>query len=128
MILITGATGNIGSELVTQLVAERFPLRIVTRNEQKLSHLDWRVERVIGDLHERSIIKRALQGVERLFMISILFDNNHEADRLLIDEAKRAGVRHLVKISSSLVRLAGKGGIGGLHREPNSEKIERSPR
>jgi (4-alkanoyl-5-oxo-2,5-dihydrofuran-3-yl)methyl phosphate reductase len=103
MILITGASG-IGSELVTQLVAKRSPLRIITRNEQKLSHLDRRVERIIGDLHERSIIKRALQAVERLFMISVLFDNNHEADRLLIDEAKRAGVRHLVKISSSSTR------------------------
>ncbi|MGA8478878.1 MAG: SDR family oxidoreductase [Chthoniobacterales bacterium] len=117
MILITGATGNIGSELVTQLLTEGSPLRVIARDERKLSHLDQRVERVAGDLHERSVVQRALQGVERLFMLSILFDTNHEADRLLIDEAKRAGVRQLVKISSGAVRLAGKGGIGGLHRE-----------
>src|SRR5260370_23166925 len=117
MILITGATGNIGSELVTQLLTEGSPLRVIARDERKLSHLDRRVERVAGDLHERSVVQRALQGVERLFMLSILFDTNHAADRLLIDEAKRAGVRQLVKISSGAGRLAGKEGDGRVEWE-----------
>ena len=117
MILITGATGNIGSELVKQLVAKSSPLRVVSRDERKVFHLDPQIERVIGDLHEPSIVQQALQGVERLFMFSVLFDKDHEADRLLINEAKGAGVRHIIKISSGAVRLGVKGGIGGLHRE-----------
>ena len=117
MILVTGATGNIGSELVDQLVTKGAPVRVISREERKLARLDSRVERVIGDLHERATMQNALKGVDRLFMISILFDPNHEADRLLIEEAKQAGVRRVVKISSTAVRLGTKSGIGRLHRE-----------
>ena len=35
MILITGATGNIGTELVKRLVSKRTPIRIITRDEKK---------------------------------------------------------------------------------------------
>jgi uncharacterized protein YbjT (DUF2867 family) len=116
MILVTGATGNIGTELVKQLAATGKPLRIVTRTEAKVSHLDPRIDRVVGDLHDLSVVRKALQGVERLFMLPILFDNNHSADRLLLHEAKQAEVTHVVMISSNSVGWDDKG-IGGLHRE-----------
>ena len=116
MILVTGATGNIGTELVKQLAATGKSLRVVTRTEAKVSHLDPRIERVIGDLHDLSVVRKALRGVERLFMLPVLFDNNHSADRLLLQEAKQAGVTHVVMISSNTVRWDDKG-IGGLHRE-----------
>ena len=117
MILVTGATGNIGSELVPQLLTKGAAVRVISRDPGKAARLDSRVERVIGDLHQPSVIEQALNGVDRVFMVSILFDKNHEADRLLIDSATRAGVRHIVKISSSNVSVGEKGGIGGLHRE-----------
>ena len=116
MILVTGATGNIGTELLKQLAATGQPLRVVTRSEAKVSHLDPRIERVIGDLHDLSIVRKALRGVERLFLLPVLFDNNHSADRLLLQEAKQTGVKHVVMISSAHVRWDDKG-IGGLHRE-----------
>lgn len=117
MILVTGATGNIGSELVPQLLTKGAAVRVISRDPEKAARLDSRVERVIGDLHQPSVIEQALHGVDRVFMVSILFEKNHEADRLLIDSATRAGVRHIVKISSSNVSVGEKGGIGGLHRE-----------
>ena len=46
MILVTGATGNIGKELVSQLLAEKGQqLRVVSRDERKLLNLDLDVER-----------------------------------------------------------------------------------
>jgi uncharacterized protein YbjT (DUF2867 family) len=104
MILLTGATGNIGTELVKLLVASGVPLRVVSRDEKKVAQLDSRIERIIGDLHEVSVVQRALQGVDKLFMIPVLFDPDHEADRLLINEARRAGVGHIVLVSSGSVR------------------------
>ena len=80
MILVTGATGNIGAELVKQLAATAEPLRVVTRTEGKVSHLNPPIERVIGDLHDLSVVRKALQGVERLFMLPVLFDDDHSAD------------------------------------------------
>jgi (4-alkanoyl-5-oxo-2,5-dihydrofuran-3-yl)methyl phosphate reductase len=117
MILLTGATGNIGTELVKLLVAKGASLRVVSRDEKKVAQLDPRIERIIGDLHDPSVVQRALQGIGKLFMIPILLDPDHEADRLLINEAKPAGVGHIVMISSGTVHLGAKNPIGALHRE-----------
>jgi (4-alkanoyl-5-oxo-2,5-dihydrofuran-3-yl)methyl phosphate reductase len=116
MILITGATGNIGSELVKLLVAKGEAVRVISRDEKKVSHLDPSVERVIGDRHDPSIVRKAVQGADKVFMLAVLFDKNHEADRLLVEEAKQAGARQIVMISSGTVRMEGNA-IGQLHRE-----------
>jgi len=115
MILITGATGNIGSELVQQLSAQGVPLRIVTRDEKKVAHLDARIERVIGNLGERAVVQRAVKGVERLFMVTLLSGEGDTADAMLIEEARRAGVRHVVKVSS--LGTSGNSRMGQRHRE-----------
>ena len=117
MILITGATGNIGTELVKLLASKGSSLRVVSRDEKKVAYLDPRIERIIGQLREPSVVQRALQGIDKLFMIPVLLDPDHESDRLLIDEAKRAGVGHIVMLSSGVVRLGDKNPIGILHRQ-----------
>ena len=124
MILVTGATGNIGSELVKLLVAKGEAVRVISRDEKKVSHLDPSVERVIGDRHDPSIVRKAAQGADKVFMLAVLFDKNHEADRLLIEEAKQAGAGQIVMISSNAVHLEGNL-IGRLHRE-KEELIEQS--
>ena len=117
MMLITGATGNIGTELVKLLAAKGSSLRVVSRDEKKVAHLDPRIERVIGDLREPAVVQRALQNVDKLFVIPVLLDPNHETDRSLFDEAKRAGVGHIVMVSSGVIRLDEKNPIGILHRQ-----------
>jgi (4-alkanoyl-5-oxo-2,5-dihydrofuran-3-yl)methyl phosphate reductase len=117
MILITGATGNIGTELVKLLDSNGSSLRVVSRDEKKVAHLDPHIERVIGDLREPSVVQRAVQNVDKLFVIPVLLDPNHETDRLLFDEAKRAGVGRIVMVSSGVVRLDDKNPIGILHRQ-----------
>jgi uncharacterized protein YbjT (DUF2867 family) len=116
MILVTGATGNIGTELVKQLLAKKCPVRVITRDEKKVSHLDPAVELVIGDRHDQSVVSQALQGADKLFLLPVLFDKSHEADRLLIEQAKQAGVSQIVKISSGAVRIE-TNAIGRVHRE-----------
>ena len=125
MILITGATGNIGTELVRRLVSKRTPIRIITRDQKKIAHLGPEVGRVIGDRHEPSVVQRALQEVEKVFVLSGPFDIDHEADRLLMNKAKNASVRQIVLISSSTVHLAEKNSIGVFHREKEM-LVERS--
>ena len=52
MILITGATGNIGKELIPILSKTAQPIRVLVRDEKKVAHLDSSIERIVGDLND----------------------------------------------------------------------------
>jgi uncharacterized protein YbjT (DUF2867 family) len=100
MILVTGATGNIGRELVPQLLARGASVRVVTRDAAKTASLDRTVERVVGDLHDRDTARRAVAGIDGMFVLGFIADPTRTADRMLIEEAKGAGVKHIAKIST----------------------------
>ncbi|MET9605320.1 NAD(P)H-binding protein [Streptomyces sp. NPDC006512] len=99
MILVTGATGNIGSALLKELHAHGVgPLRGLTRDAARAAFPDG-VEAVEGDLAEPASLKPALDGVRSLFLLSRL---GPDAD--ILEAARQAGVRHVVLVSSITVR------------------------
>jgi uncharacterized protein YbjT (DUF2867 family) len=98
MILVTGATGTVGREVVKQLLAAGEQVRAMTRNPAT-AKLDARVEVVQGDFDAPDTLARAVDGVDRVF--SLTFGpqtGTHERDRAR--EAKKAGVHHIVKLSA----------------------------
>jgi (4-alkanoyl-5-oxo-2,5-dihydrofuran-3-yl)methyl phosphate reductase len=116
MILITGATGNVGSELVEQLSAIGESLRVVTRDKSKVANLDTNIECVIGDISDEATAERAVAGVDRIFMFPLITDESHRWNNVLLAKAKKAGVRHVVLLSS-MGAHARQSKIGELHRE-----------
>jgi uncharacterized protein YbjT (DUF2867 family) len=96
MILITGATGNIGKELIPLLLESGQSVRVLVRDERKVAHLDACVERAVGDLDKPETLIPAVKGVERLFLVT--YETRQDAN--VIDAAKKAGVRHIVKLST----------------------------
>lgn len=99
MILVTGATGNIGSALLRQLHTSGFTrLRGLTRDAARVSFPSG-VEAVEGDLAQPDSLKPALDGVRSLFLLRGL---GAEADVLMA--ARQAGVEHVVLVSSITVQ------------------------
>ncbi|MFB7357528.1 NAD(P)H-binding protein [Streptomyces gardneri] len=99
MILVTGATGNIGSALLKELHAHGAgPLRGLTRDAARAVFPDG-VEAVEGDFAEPASLKPALEGVRSLFLVSRL---GPDAD--VLDAARHAGVEHVVLVSSITVQ------------------------
>lgn len=99
MILVTGATGNIGSRLLGELHAGRFgPLRGLTRDASR-AVLPEGVEAVEGDFADPASLKPALEGVRSLFLVSRL-----GPDAETLAAARQAGVEHVVLVSSITVR------------------------
>ena len=96
MILITGATGNIGRELIPLLLETGQPIRVFVRDERKVIHLDERVERVVGDLNKPKTLLPAVKGVEQIFLVTY----ETQQDINVIEAAKRAGGRQIVKLST----------------------------
>lgn len=100
-ILITGATGNIGSEL-TKLLAQRgIPFRAMVRNpdhETALTALPG-AEIVAGDFNDPASLASALRGIERAFLLTPSSEQAEEQQLRFVNEARKAGVRHIVKLS-----------------------------
>jgi uncharacterized protein YbjT (DUF2867 family) len=95
MILVTGATGNIGSELVRALARPGEPVRALTRSAKNSTD---DVEYVTGDLNDPGSMGSALAGVRGLFLLP-----GYPGMSATLAEAKKAGVQHVVLVSSSSV-------------------------
>ena len=95
MILVTGATGNVGSETVRLLAGQPQPVRVLVRDASRLPHQG--VEVVTGDFDDRNSLDAALRDVETVVLISPAIPRQEIA---VIDAAAAAGVRHVIKASS----------------------------
>ena len=109
--LITGATGLIGSHVARALVERGDDLRATVRQASRtetLTALD--VHTVRADILDRRSLRRAMQGVDRVFHVAgttrlnlpreRLFAVNVEGTRIVLEEALRADVEGVVYTSS----------------------------
>jgi uncharacterized protein YbjT (DUF2867 family) len=102
--LITGATGNVGSLVVQELVEKGERPRLFVRDVAKArERFGERVEIVTGDLANGAALAEAFLGVERLFLVNSGSDLAAR-DHLAASVARRVGVQHIVKLSTMDVR------------------------
>src|SRR2546422_4642637 len=125
MILVTGATGHVGGELVAQLAALGEPVRGMTRRPAAVS-FPAGVEAVYGDFDDPASIDAAFAGVDRAFVMSAQPPGSTEHpthELMLAGAARRAGVGHVVKLS---VYDGGAGDdvIGAWNREAEAAGVE----
>ncbi|WP_432880317.1 NAD(P)H-binding protein [Kribbella sp. CA-245084] len=92
MILVTGATGTIGSELLRQLVASGIPAVGMTRGE--------RPGFVQGDFEDPDSLRKAIDGVDTVFLLSAPGPRVPEHDRAMVAAAVDREVRKIVKLSA----------------------------
>lgn len=101
MILVTGANGLSGSELVRRLSARGVPVRALVRSAVKAQGISSlpKVEIVEGDMARPETLTSALRGVERAMLISSSDPTMLEVQSSFINAARKAGVAHVVKLS-----------------------------
>ncbi|HUB09209.1 MAG TPA: SDR family oxidoreductase [Myxococcales bacterium] len=121
MILVTGATGTVGSSLIAQLRDGKEPVRALVHSPQKASQIGANVEAVVGDLDAPETLRPAMAGVRAVYAIAF-FTRQIEN---LVDAAKRAGVKLIVRQSTIEAGATPPFGPGKWHRE-QEEVIERS--
>ncbi len=99
-ILVTGATGKVGSQVTEQLAANKAQVRATVRPTSNLDSLR-RVgaESIVVDLAKAETLGPAFEGVEKIFLATPVVPNDVEITEGLIAEAKRAGVKHVVRLS-----------------------------
>ena len=101
-ILITGATGNIGTELTKQLSAQNVPFRAMVRDTKAATSLTdlESAETVTGDFNDEKTIVEALRGIERAFLLTNSSEQAEAQQSAFVGAARRAGVKHIVKLSN----------------------------
>jgi len=100
MILITGATGTNGREIIEQLSAKGVKARAMVRKREDVRlPRTLNVEFIKGDFDDASSLDAALAGVEQAFLLSPSSAEQVTREANFIRAAKRAGVRHVVKFS-----------------------------
>jgi uncharacterized protein YbjT (DUF2867 family) len=100
VILVSGATGKVGRHLVRALSAGGAKVRAMTRDPGSATHLVAPgVEIVRGDLEDPAALDEALRGVGKAFLLPPASMRQVKLEANFIDAAKRAGIRHLVKLS-----------------------------
>jgi uncharacterized protein YbjT (DUF2867 family) len=109
MILVTGATGNVGRQVVEQLVAAGEPVRALSRHPERAGWPD-EVEAVRGDLTEE-LPPEVFAGVRALY----LFPEPRRVEAVVASAAS-AGVEHVVVLSSLAAGLEAVGGLEVLQR------------
>jgi uncharacterized protein YbjT (DUF2867 family) len=95
MILVTGASGKVGSEAVRLLGAQQQPTRALVRDASRAPRAG--VETVTGDFDRPDTLDAAMRGVETVILVSPAVPAQEIA---VIAAAVRQGVQHIVKITS----------------------------
>jgi uncharacterized protein YbjT (DUF2867 family) len=101
MILVTGATGHAGSQVVRALVEHGRDLRAFVRDPDKAHSLFGdAVELALGDFADPHAVRAALEGAEDVVLSGPDDPRRVEWESGLIDAAAATGVRRIVKVSS----------------------------
>lgn len=102
MILVTGATGNLGKATIKSLLnkgTEAKDIAVLVRDEAKGQEFKANgIQVKLGDYKDLESLRSAFQGVDKLLLISSSSDIVHRFDqhKNVIDAAKEVGVNHII--------------------------------
>jgi len=100
MILITGASGNVGSEVLKQALSVGLKIRATFQSADKAAKAPAGIEGVIMDYTQPETIRAALHGVEKIFLVGPPVRDLPAMEANFIKEVRAAGRKHIVKLSA----------------------------
>ena len=106
MILITGASGNVGREVLKQIAQTGVRVRAAFQSAGKAAVAPSGVEIVIVDFNQPDTLRAALNGVDHVFLVGPPTSDLPALERKAVDEIRRSGAPHIVKLSAMGGRTA----------------------
>ena len=101
MILLTGATGKTGSATAKALNEKGITFRALIRNEEKRGDIEsLGGEVVIGSIENKEAVDQSMVDVETALILLPNSENQLSLEKQLVDSAKQAGAKRVVKMSS----------------------------
>lgn len=124
MILVTGATGNVGSELIQMLLDQGLPVRALTR-DRHTARLPTAVDVRVGDLSDPSSLEGLFNGVQSALLLVHVPGNPAMAPNFL-KAAKAANLPRLVLVSSLSTEALIEGDAIGEGHRALEQQVQRS--
>ena len=126
MILLTGATGKTGSATAKALNEKGITFRALIRNEEKRGDIEsLGGEVVIGSIENKEAVDQSMVDVETVLVLLPNSENQLSLEKQLVDSAKQAGAKRVVKMSSIEATPDAMSPIPKLHLE-SEEYIKQS--
>jgi uncharacterized protein YbjT (DUF2867 family) len=100
MLLVTGATGNVGSAVLAELANKPIAVRALVRDPAKLTVRAPNIEVVVGDFGNPASLDAALIDVEAAFLASSFDVRMAELQLQFVEAAKRAKLSRVVQLSA----------------------------
>ncbi|HVP54337.1 MAG TPA: SDR family oxidoreductase [Candidatus Eisenbacteria bacterium] len=100
MILVTGASGNVGSAVLQELLRAGAPVRTLYRSGEDASKAPAGANAVIADFADRASLDRALQGIDRVFLVCSPIPQLVELESNVVEACRQHGIQHLVQNSA----------------------------
>ena len=97
-ILVTGATGRVGSKVVEQLLKRDAHVRVLVRDPSS-AHFPAQVDVVQGDMLDVESLRRAFVGVSTFFLLNAVAADEFTQALILLNIAREAGVHRVVYLS-----------------------------
>ena len=98
-VLVIGATGTIGKQLVKDLDGQAVNVRIASRKHEVVKQLQSESKNAVYlDLDDPRTFALALAGVDRVFLLTGYTVAMLAQSKTLVDAAKKAGVKHIVHV------------------------------
>lgn len=92
-LLVVGATGAIGREVVRALLEQGVRVRVFVRSPEKVAALPDRVERVTGTLEDQAAVARAVRGVHAVSFVSPHDEAEEQMAENFVSACEKEGVR-----------------------------------
>lgn len=98
-VLVTGGTGTVGRAVTRELAARGAAVRVLSRRQPDENQLPGGVDAVSGDLLDPVSVERALQGIDKLFLLNAVASDELTQALIAYGLAKRAGLKHITYLS-----------------------------
>ncbi len=95
-ILAVGGTGRVGSAVVKELLKRNADVRLLVRKKDAATNTPEGVELVEGNLLDPPAVERALDGVEKVYLLNAVLPDELTQGLIVYDLAKKRKIRHIV--------------------------------
>lgn len=100
MILVTGASGNVGGAVLQELLRAGAPVRAMYRSREDAAKAPAGANPMIADFADRASLDRALEGIDRVYLVCSPIPQLVELESNMVDACAAHGIQQLVQNSA----------------------------